>query len=261
MQALRSEDEMRLANKVAIVVGAGQHPRRQVLGNGRAVAVAFAREGARVLLVDRDEESLEGTASMIKDVGGEASTHVANIGKEAECEGLVNACLERYGRIDVLHNNVAISVATGDGDHNVEELDVAQWDRTMHINLLSMALTCKYSLPHMRAQKTGSIINVSSGASLQAMPILAYSCSKAGVNTLTQHVAGLGANDGVRCNCLVLGNIREDAKRGTPWDVANAALFLASDEADFITGVLLPVDGGHSADLGMLASGGTLPRD
>jgi NAD(P)-dependent dehydrogenase (short-subunit alcohol dehydrogenase family) len=163
--------------------------------------------------------------------------------------------------VDVLHNNVAISVATGDGDHTVEELDTAEWDRIMRINLLSMALTCKYALPQMRAQKSGSIINVSSGASMMAMPILAYSCSKAGVNTLTQHVAGIGLDDGVRCNCLVLGNIRETSKRGTPWDVAHAALFLASEESSFITGVLLPIDGGLFANLGQVSSTGTLPRD
>jgi NAD(P)-dependent dehydrogenase (short-subunit alcohol dehydrogenase family) len=214
-----------------------------------------------VLLVDRDEESLEETERLIKEAGGEAAIHVSNIAEERECEGLVNACLERYGRVDILHNNVAISVATGDRDSNVENLDVAGWDQTMRINLLGMALTCKYALPQMRAQKSGSIINVSSGASQRAMPILAYTCSKAGVNALTVHVAGLGADDGVRCNCLVLGNIKEDAKRGTPWDVANAALFLASDESSFITGHLLPIDGGLAANLGVLCVSGTLPRD
>jgi NAD(P)-dependent dehydrogenase (short-subunit alcohol dehydrogenase family) len=257
---------MRLEDKIAIVVGAGQTPRDfieslppDLIGNGRATAIVYAREGAKVLLVDRDEASVVETRRLIEEAGGEASIHVCDIAEEPECKALVKECVERYGRVDILHNNVG----TAAGDRPVDEFDVAVWDQIMQIDLRAMALTCKYALPVMRTQQSGTIINVSSGVSLRAYPQLAYSCAKAGVNSLTQHVAGRGAPYGIRCNAIVLGKVnRPDDEvpipplrhvRGSGWDVARTSLFLASDESRFITGVLLPLDGGQSARLEELA--------
>src|SRR3974390_2109508 len=253
---------MRLKDKIAIVVGAGTHPnpKRSATGNGRATAVTFAREGAKVLLVDLMEERVVETARMIKENGGEAVIHIADIRDESQCEGLVKKCIDTFGRLDVLQNNVGIGPGTGGDDGTVEEMDAANFDRMMQVNVLGMAFTIKHALPVMRAQKSGSIVNISSGAGLIAMPIAAYSCSKAAVHALTQHTAGLGGPDGVRCNCVVVGGVDERLARGTPWDIAYASAFLHSEEARFITSVILPVDGGLAANLSMLAPDGGPPK-
>ena len=264
---------MRLEGKAAIVVGAGQTP-GETIGNGRATAILFAREGAKVLLVDRDLDSAEETKSMINEEGGEAETFQADVSKEAACEKLVAAALDAFGRIDILHNNVGIGLGDAGPTHLAEE----NWDRIIDVNLKSVFLTCKHALPVMREHGSGVIINISSIAAVCSVGMVAYKTSKAGVNALTHSLALGNARYGIRVNAIMPGLmntpmaietisqvrgvdrerlIRErDAqvplgeKMGTAWDIAHAALFLASDEAKFITGVVLPVDGGQSARIG-----------
>lgn len=263
---------MRLENKIAIVVGAGQTP-GETIGNGRATAITFAREGARVMLVDRRLDSAQETEKLIRDEGGEALSFEADVTKSADCEAMAKACVDQLGRIDVLHNNVGI----GAGDGSVGRITEEHWQRIMDVNLKAMLLTCKAVIPVMREQGSGAITNISSVASIAAINMVAYKVSKAGVNALTQQIAMANARHGIRCNAILPGLMntpmaieawvsmgadraevvkrRDDqvplgAKQGTAWDVANAALFLASDEAKFITGVLLAVDGGQSLRVG-----------
>jgi NAD(P)-dependent dehydrogenase (short-subunit alcohol dehydrogenase family) len=263
----------RLAGKVALVLGAGQTP-GATIGNGRATAVLFAREGARVVAVDRRLEAAEETVAQIRAEGGEASAVEADVTREAECQALMAACVREHGRIDVLHNNVGI----GGGDAGPAHVSEEVWDRILAVNLKSVVFPCKHALPVMRAQRSGSIVNVSSIAAVCSTSIVAYKTSKAGVNAYTQSLAIGNAKYGIRANVIMPGLIhtpmaiegiasargisREDLIRerdaqvplggrmGTAWDVAHAALFLASDEARFITGVALPVDGGQSARIG-----------
>ena len=264
---------MRLADKVAIVIGSGQTPGDE-LGNGRATALLFAREGARVLAVDRDLESARETEAMIRAEGGEATAFQADIVQEDQCRATADAVRERYGRVDVLHNNVGIGI----GDAPAIEIEEAAWRRILDTNLTGMLLTCKHVLPLMREQGTGAIINVSSIAAVAAFPLVAYKVSKAAVNALTGQLAITNADRGVRVNAIMPGLINTPmaietivsatgmdkqelirrrnqrvplgAKMGSAWDVAHAALFLASEEASFITGAILPVDGGQSLRVG-----------
>lgn len=264
---------MRLQDKIAIVVGAGQTP-GVTMGNGRATAIRFAQEGAKVLVVDRDEASAAETLGLIEAEGGTGAVFAADITHEDQCKAIADACVERYGRIDVLHNNVGRS----EGDRPTPDLDVATWERLMDMNLKGMFMTIKHTLPVMRAQGAGSIINVSSTASVSICATITYKTSKGAINTMTQHLAMENARFGVRANAILPGlmdtpmaierRAREQgvdrdvvrqardskvplrAKMGTAWDVANAALFLASDEAQYITGVLLPVDGGRLVKIG-----------
>lgn len=256
----------RLQGKVAIIVGGGQQPGNTV-GNGRATAERFAQEGATLLIVDVNEEWAAETLQAVTTYGAAATILKADITREDECAAIAAACMDRHGRIDVLHNNVGVSK----GDARTFELDVASWDRLMSLNLRGMFLTCKYVLPHMIRQRAGCILNVSSTASLAHRPTLTYKTSKAGVNALTQHIAMENAVHGIRANAILPGLIdtpmainrraqergvhpdvvREERnalvpmrRTGSAWDVANAAVFLASEEASYITGVLLPVDGG-----------------
>lgn len=264
---------MRLKDKVAIVVGGGQ-TEGVTVGNGRATAIRFAQEGAKVLVVDKDQASAAETVRMIEAEGGTASAFAADITDEAQCKAIADTCVERYGRIDVLHNNVGRS----EGDRPTPDLDVAVWDRLMDMNLKGMFMTIKHTLPVMRAQGSGSIINVSSTASVSICATVTYKTSKGAINTMTQHLAMENARYGIRANAILPGlmdtpmaierRAREQGvdrdvvrrardakvplrgKMGTAWDVANAALFLASDEAQYITGVLLPVDGGRLVKIG-----------
>ena len=268
----------RLDGKTAIVVGAGQTP-GETIGNGRATALLFAREGARVLLVDRRLDSAIETQEMIKSEGGESAVFEADVTREDDCRALVGACVEQYGRVDVLQNNVGI----GGGDAGPTRLTEETWDRIMNTNLKSVFLTCKHALPVMREQRSGCITNISSVAAVCGVGIVAYKTSKAGVNAYTHALATGNARYGIRANAIMPGLMntpmaiegisqargidREElirqrdaqvplcdktggGKMGTAWDIANASLFLASDEAGFITGVVLPVDGGQSARIG-----------
>ena len=258
----------RLDGRVAVVVGAGQTA-GETVGNGRAVAVTFAREGAALVLVDRDPVSLAETAEL---VGGGVQV-VADITDDNGPDRVVEAAVAAHGRIDVLHNNVGIGA--GDGPPHHLEDDV--YDRIMRVNLRAMWRTCRAAVPELRSSR-GAIVNISSLAAIAAAGNLtAYKLSKAGVNALTQNLALTNARHGVRANAIMPGFIdtpmavdaAADAlgtdrarvaegraalvplgRQGTAWDVANAALFLASDEAAFVTGVVLPVDGGQSARVG-----------
>ena len=263
----------RLQSKVAIVMGAGQTP-GDTIGNGRATAILFAREGARVMLVDRDLDSARDTERMIGEAGGESFAFAADVAKGDDCRAVVEACRARWGRIDVLHNNVGIGAGDSGPVHLTEEV----WDRILDVNLKSVFLACKHALPVMREQRSGTIVNVSSIAAVCSVGLLAYKTSKAGVNALTHALAIGNAEYGIRVNAIMPGLMntpmaiegisaerriaKEDLirardaqvplgrKMGTAWDVAYAALYLASDEAKFVTGVVLPVDGGQSARIG-----------
>src|SRR2546427_6574510 len=177
---------MRLEGKTAIIVGAGQTP-GETIGNGRATAVLFAREGARVIAVDRRIDSAEETVAMIRGESGQADAACADATREADCAALVADCVKRYGRIDVLHNNVGI----GSGDAGPAHVTEEAWDRILGVNLKSVIFPCKCVLPVMREQRGGAITNVSSIAAVCAMPTVAYKTSKAGINAYT-HTLALG---------------------------------------------------------------------
>ena len=247
----------RLAGKVAIVAGAGASG--DVLGNGQATAILFAREGAKVLCADAAEDRARATVDFILQEGGTASAFRADVSKADDCKAMVQAALERYGRLDILDNNVGISVRA-----NVLEVTEEQWDRVMAVNVKSIMLASKYAIPHMIRAGGGSIINLSSIAGLRANQSTPYSTSKAAVIGITRSMAGDHGRQGIRVNCIVPGLIygpmvaprmdvalrerRRDASllgtEGVGWDIAWAAVFLASDESRWITGVALPVDAG-----------------
>lgn len=263
----------RLEDRVAVIVGAGQTS-GETIGNGRATAITFAREGASVLLVDRDAESLAETAEQAAAHGGKVEQAIADVASDDGPDRIVQAALDAFGRIDILHNNVGI----GMGDAPPHHLTDDAYDRIMDVNLRAMWRTCRAAVPALRSSGHGAIVNISSLAAIAAAGNLtAYKISKAGVNALTQSLAVTNAKHGVRVNAIMpgfidtpmavdaparaLGTDRADVadvraaivplgRQGTAWDVANAALFLASDEAAFITGVVLAVDGGQAARIG-----------
>lgn len=262
------QSSMRLKNKIAIVVGGGQQP-GETAGNGRAACLRFAEEGATVLVVDANLAAAEETVAMIADKGGAASAFAADIMQENACKAIADTCVARYGRIDILHNNVG----RARGDSQAVDLASAMWDELMALNLRGMFLSIKHVLPVMRKQQSGSIINISSISSFASGQTLAYKTSKGAVNSMTQQMAFDNAPFGIRINAILPGlmntpmaierrtrerNVSREQVRaeraaqvpllvkesGNAFDVANAAVFLASDEARYITGVLLPVDGG-----------------
>lgn len=264
----------RLEGKVAIVVGAGQTP-GETIGNGRAIALTFAREGAELICVDRLGERAEETVEMIAGKGGSAFSHQADITKLADVEAIVATALERWGRIDILVNNVGVG-SGGDGpSHRCTD---EAFEQVFAINFTGARQLTRAVLAPMREAEAGSIINISSLASIAGANMIAYEISKAALNRLTTATAQGSASKGVRCNAIlpglmdtpmgVGGTAQRDGKSleeqreirgkmvplkggmGSAWDTANAALFLASDEARFITGVLLPVDGGASVRVG-----------
>lgn len=259
----------RLAGKVAVVIGAGQSP-GEGMGNGRAAAIRFAREGAHVLAVDRQIESAEETAAMIIQEGGSAAAFSADVTREHELALAMQMAKKRWGSLDILHNNVGVSLAGGDAD--LMDITEDQFDNICRINLRGTVFACKHAVAIMREQGGGVIVNVSSAAALGKYPYVTYKATKAGVIAFTEQLALQNAPYGIRANCILPGLIstpmaveariqawnqtREQisaernakvplGRQGTAWDVANAALFLASDEANFITGISLAVDGGR----------------
>jgi NAD(P)-dependent dehydrogenase (short-subunit alcohol dehydrogenase family) len=265
----------RLHGKVAVVVGAGQSA-GEGFGNGRATAIRFAREGARVLAVDRQLDSAEETAALIKSEGFECAAFAADVTRVADLAAAMSEAQRRWGSLDVLHNNVGVSL--GGGDAELLEISEEAFDNIYRINLRGTVFACKYALKIMREQRSGAIVNIASAAAVENYPYVAYKTTKAAVIALTQQLAIQNAPYGVRANCILPGLIstpmavdtrarqwglpreqvlaERDAKvplrgkQGSPWDVANAALFLASDEANFITGIAMLVDGGRVLNAG-----------
>ena len=262
----------RLRGKVIVLVGAGQQPGRTI-GNGRATAIRFAREGAELILVDRDADALAATVADVEAEAAHAASVVVDVTADDAPDRVVGAAIDRYGRIDVLHNNVGI----GAGDAPPHLLTDEVFDRIMDVNLRALWRTCRAVIPPMRAQEYGVITNISSIASVAGTNIAAYRMSKAALDALTKNLAITNARYGIRANAILPGLIdtplgvdavaaaqgidRDElaagrarqvplGHQGTAWDVAHAALFLASDEAAFITGVCLPVDGGQTARVG-----------
>ena len=262
------ETQARLAGRVALVFGAGSVG--EGWGNGKAAAVAYARNGARVVAVDHRLEAAQATCEAIRAEGGEALAVAADVTLLPDVQKAVAAALEAWGQVDVLHNNVGITSQGGP-----VETSEAVWDRVMAVNVKSMFLTCKCVLPLMEAQGRGAIVNIGAlgGVRWTGYAYCAYAASKGAVNSLTQSVALQYAAKGIRANCILPGvmdtphiyqqisgfyqsteemvtarnRLSPTGWMGDGWDVANAAVFLASDEARYINGVELLVDGGLHA--------------
>jgi NAD(P)-dependent dehydrogenase (short-subunit alcohol dehydrogenase family) len=260
----------RVQGKVAVVFGGGQTP-GETIGNGRATCLLLADEGATVVVVDRDLASAQDTVALVAERGGKAEALAADITNEDQVKRAIDAVVAKHGRIDILHNNVGASLALGDA--TATDLESDAFDRLVAVNLRGMWYACKHALPAMRAQGSGSIVNISSMAARSAYPYLGYKTTKAAVIAMTENLAAANARYGVRVNVILpglmntpmaiearvaAGTPREEViagrdrqvplgrKMGSGWDTAYAALFLHSDEAKFITGVSLPVDGGAS---------------
>jgi NAD(P)-dependent dehydrogenase (short-subunit alcohol dehydrogenase family) len=261
--------EGRLDGRVGIVVGGGQTP-GETIGNGRATAVLLARAGATVVVADRDLGLAEETVAIITDSGGHASAAALEVTDDDQHRELVERTVADHGRIDILHNNVGVSIAGGDAD--ALELDPDTFDRLWQVNLKGMWLAARHAIPVMRDQGSGSVVNISSMAAKLAYPLVGYKTTKVAMLGLTENLAATNARYGVRVNAIMPGlmntpmAIEARVAQGTPrdeviaqrnrrvplgrqmgsgWDVAHASLFLHSDEARFITGIALPVDGGQ----------------
>lgn len=262
-----------LNGRVALVFGAGSSG--PGWGNGKAAAVAYARAGARVAAVDLNLAAAEETAGIIASEGGEAMAMAADVAREADVKAVVGRLVDEWGRIDILHNNVGIAQFGG-----ALELEEQLWNRSMDVNVKSVYLACKHVLPHMIAQERGVVTNISSiaGVRIAGYDMPAYYASKAAVNHLTRALAIRHARQGIRVNAILPGLINtplihttkgmaehhgdtaaqiaeRDAmsptgRMGEAWDIAHAAVFLASDFAKYINGVNLPVDGGLTCRIG-----------
>ena len=262
----------KLKNKIAIVTGAGSIG--PGWGNGKATAVIFAREGAKVLCTDINEEAAQETANIITDEGGVVSVISGDVSKSDHVQEIINRCLDEFGRIDILHNNVGIVKPGGAAEQSEDD-----WDRAMAVNLKSVFLTSKFCIPQMKKQKGGSIINLSSISALRYLGIdyVSYPTSKAAINQFTKVSAAQYGPWNIRVNAILPGfnrtpmvdhaviemlknnsdetmtiekylKWREDKiplrRWGDAWDIAKAAVFLASDDSSYITGLELVVDGG-----------------
>lgn len=255
----------RVDGKVAVVTGGAG-------GIGEAAARALAREGAHVAVVDINEEGATRVAEAIEQSGGSAVAVRADVSEEIDVISAVRSVIQHYGGLDVLHNNAALTDPTFlSSDNQVVDMSLEVWERAMAVNLRSQMLTCKHAIPEMTRSGGGSIVNMSSGASLKGdRTRTAYGVSKAGVNTLTMYVAAAHGKQGVRVNTIVPGLIMTDSVRahlteamlavlgrstltprvGQPEDVANLVVFLASDESSYITGQMIAIDGGMSVHVG-----------
>lgn len=254
----------RVAGKVALVTGAGSSA--EGIGNGRAAAILLARHGASVALLDFNKESAEDTARMIEKEGGECFALQGDVTKVEDCQAAVRQTVDRWGRLDILVNNVGTSRVPG----NATELDLEAWDRGLRINITSMMLMVRFAVPEMKKSGGGSIINIGSITGFHGgHPNLLYPTTKGAVINLTRTMAGQHGADGIRVNCVAPGfvytpvvygggrlpdGVREKRREasalkteGTGWDVGYGVLYLASDEARWVTGVILPIDAGVSA--------------
>jgi len=259
----------RLDGKAAIVTGAGSIG--PGWGNGKATAVLFAREGAKVLCADVNRAAAEETAAIIREEGNHAIAFECDVTDSVRVKAMVDACRDSFGGVDILHNNVGILGMGGPVEHSEED-----WDRVSDVNVKSMFLTCKHAIPVMEAQGKGAIVNISSVSGIRWMgvPYLSYATTKAAILQLTRSIAAQYAPKHIRCNAILPGLMKtpmvehglagsyadgdveemirvRDAQcpmghMGDAWDVAQAALFLASDDAKYITGASLVVDGGLS---------------
>jgi len=256
--ALQVPDDAGLTGKVAIVTGGGAAG--DGIGNGRAAAILLARAGTRVVVVDRDAKLARRTVEMIQEGGGDAVAVEADVTRAADCAAMVQAALDRFGRLDLLDNNVGI----GSRGTVVDESEES-WRRVMQVNVDSMYLAAKHAIPAMRRSGGGAIVNVSSISALRPRGLTAYSVSKGAVIALTRAMAVDHGREGIRVNCVApgpvytpmvyAGGMTEPARarrrqasalgiEGTGWDIGHAVRFLLSDHARYITGHVLVVDGG-----------------
>ena len=257
---MQSHKSQRLSGRVAIVSGAGTYGGSGV-GNGAAAAIVFAREGAKVVLVDAVQEWADATRAIIEDEGGEAMTAVADVTSSEDCLSVIDATIDRFGCLHILHNNVGGGGLAGVVDGNEED-----WHRSASINVMSIINMCRFAVPQMKDSGGGSIINVSSVTALRPkarFSSASYTVNKSAVVGLTKAMAVDHAGDNIRVNCIMPGlmwtprvasgstDMRETRRTSTPlpiegqsWDIGWAALYLASEEARFVTGIVLPVDGG-----------------
>lgn len=268
----------RLSRKTAIVTGAGSQ--ESGVGTGAAIARIFAREGARICIVDQDADRASATASLIAETGGEAFIALGDVTDAADCDRIVAATLEHYGQLDILVNNVGAAVGSG----QLDGFDEKAWNRAFDVNVKSALLMTKAAVGHL-AKTTGAVVNIGSLAGLRALGLYAYGPSKAALVALTRELAVIYGRDGVRVNCVSPGHIATPMAMGAgakfaplamsedkddihvrraavaplgivgdAWDIASAALFLASDEARFITAAVIPVDGGVAEVAALTAS-------
>jgi len=255
--------EMGLEGKVAIVTGAGS--RAPGIGNGRAAAILLAREGCKVALLDATKELGDATKEMIDAEGGTSMVVVGNVAEQASCAAAVKRVVDAWGRVDVLVNNVGIGGPTG----NAVDTDPAAWDAAWKVNVTSMMMMAKYSIPEMRKAGSGSIINIASIDGLRGgNPHLFYTASKGAVVQMTRAMASHHGPEGIRVNCIAPGyvytpmvfaqgmeaELRERRRKnnllqteGTGWDIGKGVVYLASDQAQWVSGVILSIDAGSMA--------------
>jgi len=261
----------RLTGKVALVAGGGSSDAR--FGIGKAIAFSFAGEGAKVCVVDRDADAAERTRAVIEELGGDAIVSHGDITVDADCARMVAATIERYGALDILVNNVGVHV--GAGGSSLGSLAMSDWDRVLDVNLRGVVLLTRHAVPHLIAARQSAIVNIGSISGFLASGCLAYGPSKAALISLTRELALLYGRRGVRANVICPGHLytpfvesaidermRDWRRRIAPlgiegdvWDVASAAVFLASSESRFLTSVCLPVDGGATEIMPMAGLG------